>query len=130
MFSTNVSEKSTGMTKHMRMLPLFLVAMVVVVLAAATPEGWAEDNGEEIPFAEANLFFELNDTDGDLGIHALIDGEPWQRLELPFTRKCNWTFVSMSYTLSAWKLKIKSNGHYQSQRPSSRSTAYSIQLIT
>ena len=53
-----------------------------------------------------------------------------QRLALPFTRKFNWTFESISNTLSTWKLKIKSNGHYQNQRPSSRSTAYSIQLIT
>ena len=29
---------------------------------------------EEIPFDEAELFFELNDTDGDLGIHGKIDG--------------------------------------------------------
>lgn len=42
-----------------------------------------EDNGEEeIPFSEARLFFELNHTDGDLGIHALIDGDEWKRLEI------------------------------------------------
>jgi hypothetical protein len=33
-------------------------------------------------FDVAELFFELNDTDGDLGIHALIDGEPWKELEI------------------------------------------------
>ena len=32
-------------------------------------------------------------------------------IALPFTRKYNWTFVSMSDTLSTWKLKIKLNGH-------------------
>ena len=37
---------------------------------------------DEIPFDEAHLFFELNNTDGDLGIHALIDGEPWKRLSI------------------------------------------------
>jgi hypothetical protein len=36
----------------------------------------------EIPFAEAELFLELNDTDGDLGIHASIDGEPWTSLAI------------------------------------------------
>lgn len=36
----------------------------------------------EIPFSEARIFFELNDTDGDLGVHASIDGEPWKRLEI------------------------------------------------
>ena len=33
-------------------------------------------------FTEAELFFELNDTDGDLGLHASIDGEPWVKLEV------------------------------------------------
>ncbi len=37
---------------------------------------------EEIPFDEAALFFELNDTDGDLGIQARIDGDAWKRLEI------------------------------------------------
>ncbi|MDH3640156.1 MAG: hypothetical protein OES09_17075 [Gammaproteobacteria bacterium] len=41
----------------------------------------AQDDGE-IPFDVANVFFELNNTDGDLGIHALIDGEPWRKLEI------------------------------------------------
>ncbi len=35
-----------------------------------------------MPFADASIFFELNDTDGDLGIHALIDGEPWRTLQI------------------------------------------------
>jgi hypothetical protein len=38
--------------------------------------------GQEIPFDEADVFAELNDTDGDLGFHALIDGEAWDRLVL------------------------------------------------
>jgi hypothetical protein len=33
--------------------------------------GWANDE-----FDEAEIFFELNNTDGDLGIHALIDACP------------------------------------------------------
>ena len=37
-------------------------------------------------FSVANIFFELNNTDGDLGIHALIDGEPWKKLEIEDTR--------------------------------------------
>jgi hypothetical protein len=31
---------------------------------------------------EAQLYLELNDTDGDLGIHALVDGGPYTRLEI------------------------------------------------
>jgi hypothetical protein len=48
---------------------------------------WYDDDGVEIPFDEANIFFELNHTDGDLGIHALIDGEPWKRLEIEDPRE-------------------------------------------
>ena len=41
-----------------------------------------EEDEDEIPFDEAHIFFELNDTDGDLGIHALIDGDAWKRLAI------------------------------------------------
>jgi hypothetical protein len=57
----------------------------LAVLAAAAVSGVAPaENGkeQEIPFEEARLFFELNDTDGDLGIHGLIDGDEWKRLEI------------------------------------------------
>ena len=33
-------------------------------------------------FTEAELFFELNNTDGDLGIHGSIDGGPWTNLTI------------------------------------------------
>jgi len=43
----------------------------------------ADDDDEfEFPFDEAEIFFELNNTDEDLGIHALIDGDAWKRLEI------------------------------------------------
>ncbi len=43
----------------------------------------AEDrDDDEIEWDVAEVFFELNDSDGDLGIHALIDGEPWKRLQI------------------------------------------------
>ena len=41
-----------------------------------------DDDDGEIPFAEAFLFFELNDTDGDLGIHGKIDGDAWKEMEI------------------------------------------------
>ena len=37
---------------------------------------------EEPFFEEAHIFFELNNTDGDLGLHAKIDGDPYKRLKL------------------------------------------------
>jgi len=41
-----------------------------------------DDDEEEIPWDVAEVFFELNNTDGDLGIHALIDGGPWKRMQI------------------------------------------------
>ena len=37
-------------------------------------------------FDEAHLFFELNNTDGDLGIHGKIDGGPWTRVTIEGTQ--------------------------------------------
>lgn len=55
-----------------------VILTVFFILASALP-GWAED---EMPFSVAKVFFQLNDTDGDLGFHAIIDGEPWKSLEI------------------------------------------------
>jgi len=41
-----------------------------------------DENENEEPFDEARLFFELNNTDGDLGLHGIIDGEDWVHLEI------------------------------------------------
>ncbi|RZV38204.1 MAG: hypothetical protein EX272_03255 [Chromatiales bacterium] len=44
---------------------------------------FADDHDdEEIPWDVAEVFFELNNTDGDLGIHALVDGGPWKRMQI------------------------------------------------
>jgi hypothetical protein len=76
-------------TMKQRILKFTVLSLAGLVLALAnpTPGVWAED--DEIPFSEAHLFFELNNTDGDLGIHALIDGDAWKRLEIedPSERK-------------------------------------------
>jgi len=39
-----------------------------------------------IPFSEAELFLELNATDGDLGLHLKADGDGWKRLILTDAR--------------------------------------------
>ena len=61
--------------------PLYIVhgAVAALVLAVAPAVGWAQ---EKIPYDEAHIFFELNDTDGDLGIHALFDGDAWKWLRI------------------------------------------------
>jgi hypothetical protein len=57
---------------------------VATVLAALLPSGavaQVRDSGP-IAYSKASLFFELNHTDGDLGIQAALDGDPWHRLTI------------------------------------------------
>ena len=76
------------MNRTYRSLSIAHVAMAALAVAVASPAGWADDDDDdeeddmEIPFDEHEIFFELNDTDGDLGIHAKIDGEAWKRLKI------------------------------------------------
>ena len=84
------------MMRSTRMLPNFPVAMAAITLGTVSPMGWAE---VEIPFAEAEIFFELNNTDGDLGIHFSIDGEGWKRIN-DYTKnvlKIQTLFRSVNY---------------------------------
>ena len=69
----------------------FLTALPITSFAVT--EGEEE---EETPFDEAFVFFELNNTDGDLGIHAKIDGDEWKRLEMedPNDRRMMKVFVT------------------------------------
>lgn len=55
-------------------LPLAIAAIGLGISAMA--------NAQEAAFTESRLFFELNDTDGDLGIHSAIDGPAWKLLAI------------------------------------------------
>lgn len=65
-----------GMRKGIGLTALFLMVVVALTLGVVAPKVSA------IELSEAELFFELNDTDGDLGIHASIDGGPYSVLEI------------------------------------------------
>jgi hypothetical protein len=56
--------------------------MTVAVLLGAAALLPAVDAQRSMRFSEAEIFLELNDTDGDLGIHAAIDGGPWTELSI------------------------------------------------
>jgi hypothetical protein len=69
--------------EEIEMSKMKLLAFSGLMSALAFPlVASGDDDDDEIPFAVAEVFFELNNTDGDLGIHALIDGEPWRRLTI------------------------------------------------
>lgn len=55
-----------------------VLALCALAAGAAAPP---DDPGTR-PFDQAELFLELNDTDGDLGIHGAVDGGEWTRLEI------------------------------------------------
>lgn len=74
MFSANVRETSIGMTRHMHMSPVFLVAVVTLLVTASRL--WA------IPFGQTRIIVEVNATDGDAGIQVFVDAAGWNRLEV------------------------------------------------
>jgi hypothetical protein len=55
------------MKRHAHVLPVFTTAATALITSAAASGGSNQEEEQEIPFDEASLFFELNDTDGDLG---------------------------------------------------------------
>lgn len=85
------------MTRHMRMPPVFLVAMVALIVATTGPEAWAQKSKavaaskrvaaskEVATFSIAKIYFEFNSSAsalGDLGVHVSLDGEDWRTLTI------------------------------------------------
>jgi hypothetical protein len=64
------------------MRPTLATTLASIPLFFAVSGPCAAASQPEIPFGEADLYFELNDTDGDLGIHSSIDGGPWKTLTI------------------------------------------------
>ena len=88
----HTTRKSNGTKKHMLLLPVFLVAVVALVLGAFTPELWArdwrhhyddgDDDGIEQPFKDAEFFIEYNSTAGDTGVQVFLDDDNWRRITI------------------------------------------------
>lgn len=71
MLSTKVRKKSVSQMRTTRLLAVLLVPVVALIFGAATPQVWAQE------IAEAEVFFEFNSTDLDLGFDIFLDGDPW-----------------------------------------------------
>lgn len=64
------------MKKHMLIVPVFLVAVVGLILVAAVSDGRAAT----IQLEDTEIYIEINWTDEDAGIHMFLDGEGWDRM--------------------------------------------------
>ena len=69
------------MKKHTHRFPVLPMTMAVLTLGVVAPAAWA------VEFPEAELFFEINDSAGDLGIHSSIDGPAWKKLTIKDPKK-------------------------------------------
>ncbi len=69
-------------TRRHYQLATLLILPLALWGATATLSAGQRQRPRTMPLSQAELFFELNDTDGDLGIHAAIDGGTWTSLEV------------------------------------------------
>ncbi len=58
------------------------ISIFLLAAAMSAPTLAVADDDDEPELEEAFIFFELNNTDGDLGIHAKIDGDEWKKLKI------------------------------------------------
>ncbi len=56
-----------------------LGASFLALLLVIAPLG---ARAQDVPFTVAQVFFQLNDTDGDLGFHVKVDGEAWKTVTI------------------------------------------------
>ena len=63
------------MLRHVFWLTGAALSIAALAATAETPQA-----GE--PFDEATIYFELNDTDEDLGIHGFLDGDEWRQVKV------------------------------------------------
>ena len=67
----------------MKFKQLSIIAVTSAIMAAPTLT-IARDHRDrdEVELEEAYLYFELNDTDGDLGLHGKADGDAWKSMSV------------------------------------------------
>ena len=68
------------------MKPTVILALFGILLAAlpaaAGDEGQRQARREIIPFSDARIRIEINSTDGDSGMHVLLDAEGWKYVKI------------------------------------------------
>jgi len=68
---------------------IVFVALVLLAALAFSSAAYAQDtsvmrddDGEEIPFDDAQIRIEVNSTDGDAGLQIFLDGEAWKQIRI------------------------------------------------
>lgn len=77
---TDQKNATIGRGYSSRRVATALPASALMLALMAAPGVQAKEKAPS--FSKSDVFFELNDTDGDLGIHARIDGDGWRHLAL------------------------------------------------
>jgi hypothetical protein len=81
------------MTKRIRWAPIALMAVLLlgaaIAIARSGQSPGAKAAAKPIKIEDATMIIELNSTDGDAGLQAFLDGEPWRsmRISAPDGRK-------------------------------------------
>jgi len=79
MFTVKIRENANRTARSLRFLSIISVAALALILGAATPQVAADG---VVPFDEAEVFFEFNSTDLDMGFDIFLDGEPWESVRV------------------------------------------------
>ncbi|MGH8243146.1 MAG: hypothetical protein ACRETY_07315 [Steroidobacteraceae bacterium] len=70
-------------TNKWKLIPVAIgTALALATVQVSSGQESGDDEEEELEFEEADLFLELNDTDGDLGLQGFLEGDAWKRLEI------------------------------------------------
>ena len=76
---------SGGVMKNPNPVPMLLAAMMASVFAATALPALADEpctNGGGEDLGECKVYIEINASDGDIGLHALLDGEGWNLAQI------------------------------------------------
>ncbi|MCH8029469.1 MAG: hypothetical protein IH874_06015 [Candidatus Dadabacteria bacterium] len=69
--------------KYNKLLLLLIIGVLpFFIIGGCNGDGDSGNDGDQIPFADAEVFFEFNATDLDLGIQIFFDAEGWLEVEV------------------------------------------------
>ncbi len=69
-------------SETLRTFVVFVCGFTAAMLATSVASAERGEDDDETPFAVGQVLIQLNDTDGDLGFHARVDGDAWKRLRI------------------------------------------------